>query len=1031
MNAKQIEKSILGANLSVEHLGDNSLRFVREYSGGPFAQYFVDTTNSLPVKTSLYKYQEELLGDAYFDNPALQWSSYLYFILDPEVREALGHEAVAEVEADRNFARKYVLTPREFEESLAGRELETPDVVASGESIEETWRRILDKPGFAEAVFTTPGTSAKHRLELILSGAQSKKSSTKNRAAGATAIDSSNSDELIQFVRELQTKNFRPKIDDRLFEIADVTLVHGPNGAGKTSVLEGIEYFFCGATRRDPDFDGRGTRVTATLADGKPRTTKSGTPKKVFKARNLEWYGGRDLSSSTLQDSFARSNFLNVDAAAALEFMEDADEDMRDALANLVVGPSAAMHWTEIQRLHRAIPSRLRAAAAETRECESEVRHQRERRNAFLAANRKSAAARVAARAGLDRLGWALDDEANADDVEELQGELDHLNAILEIPAELGFLPKPVSLNSIEREIRSFEKSKSTLVKAQARYDRAVDESDGLNQKLADLEEWDSVIERANEYLESEFEKVLVERDSRHARVSSLERIASVTVPKFDAHESLLKLTSVKALKLSNDEVKRLNAELVAASRARDQAVLTADELKQLTSSLIAAAGQIREHRHTPAGSNEPCPLCGTAYPPGELTTRIAKSADAAGSAAASAAITRVASAESALREATAVNEFLSQLAGLDEVSASESVATGITTVRDAGVNLGPARKAAEVSDAQFRQLIRQGMSESDLSDLIADLREFANEDSNASLPKLASRAATVQRSTRRSLEHKLATQGSRLTKAMEEMRVAVGARGRTEESISLAESQLETRLESAQEYLESAISESALEPPRDLAIAEVRRSLRSDSTLLSRLSAQLRIEEELAGASESEIADLAERLKTKSAELATWKLAEETFNEIVEKHSREEATREEMASNRAAIEWIFRRIHAPAEFAGLDAELFTSLTRIDGSPAQLSQISTGQRAALALSIFLAFNRRSVGAPPVILIDDPIAHVDDLNTLAFLDYLRDLALEGERQIVFATASSKLAGLFRRKFEFLRADGRFTEIPLET
>lgn len=61
-------------------------------------------------------------------------------------------------------------------------------------------------------------------------------------------------------------------------------------------------------------------------------------------------------------------------------------------------------------------------------------------------------------------------------------------------------------------------------------------------------------------------------------------------------------------------------------------------------------------------------------------------------------------------------------------------------------------------------------------------------------------------------------------------------------------------------------------------------------------------------------------------------------------------------------------------------------------------------------------------APPVILIDDPIAHVDDLNSLSFLDYLREIVLKGGRQVFFATANDKLATLFERKFDFLGSEG---------
>jgi ABC-type lipoprotein export system ATPase subunit len=135
------------------------------------------------------------------------------------------------------------------------------------------------------------------------------------------------------------------------------------------------------------------------------------------------------------------------------------------------------------------------------------------------------------------------------------------------------------------------------------------------------------------------------------------------------------------------------------------------------------------------------------------------------------------------------------------------------------------------------------------------------------------------------------------------------------------------------------------------------------------------------------------------------------------------------LRQNRAAIEMIFSRIHSPSEFRGLGANWTTLVRKVDGHDAQLSEISTGQRAAFALSIFLAQNAQLRVAPPVVLIDDPIAHVDDLNALSFLDYLREIAIAGRRQIYFATANDKLATLFERKFDFLGADG-FRRIDLK-
>ncbi|MEI4523565.1 hypothetical protein [Pseudomonas sp. CCNWLW23] len=80
--------------------------------------------------------------------------------------------------------------------------------------------------------------------------------------------------------------------------------------------------------------------------------------------------------------------------------------------------------------------------------------------------------------------------------------------------------------------------------------------------------------------------------------------------------------------------------------------------------------------------------------------------------------------------------------------------------------------------------------------------------------------------------------------------------------------------------------------------------------------------------------------------------------------------------------------------------------------------MSTGQRAAFALSLFLSMNGRLRSGPPLLLFDDPVAHIDDVNMLSFLDHLRQIAIGGSRQIFFATADTKLAGLFRHKFRFL-------------
>lgn len=190
---------------------------------------------------------------------------------------------------------------------------------------------------------------------------------------------------------------------------------------------------------------------------------------------------------------------------------------------------------------------------------------------------------------------------------------------------------------------------------------------------------------------------------------------------------------------------------------------------------------------------------------------------------------------------------------------------------------------------------------------------------------------------------------------------------------------------------------------------------------MASDLQAKL-VEEEARRKSQAEankrLADIDKEAKATALRVERLDVALKALQDIQANHSLTKALEQALQENREAIEFVFRNIHSPHEFSGL-GESLSKLHRISpDEDVELTQISTGQRAALALSIFLAQNGQLAVAPPVILIDDPIAHIDDLNCLSFLDYLRELVLAGNRQIFFATANDKLAALITRKFDFL-------------
>ncbi len=87
---------------------------------------------------------------------------------------------------------------------------------------------------------------------------------------------------------------------------------------------------------------------------------------------------------------------------------------------------------------------------------------------------------------------------------------------------------------------------------------------------------------------------------------------------------------------------------------------------------------------------------------------------------------------------------------------------------------------------------------------------------------------------------------------------------------------------------------------------------------------------------------------------------------------------------------------------------------------------SQGQRQDLALALFLA---RARGLGGTFFLDEPVAHLDDLNRVGLMDVLRAVALEsdGRVRLVITTASRGLARHMVEKFEALSSANSTTPI----
>ena len=208
----------------------------------------------------------------------------------------------------------------------------------------------------------------------------------------------------------------------------------------------------------------------------------------------------------------------------------------------------------------------------------------------------------------------------------------------------------------------------------------------------------------------------------------------------------------------------------------------------------------------------------------------------------------------------------------------------------------------------------------------------------------------------------------------------------------------------------------------KDDFIIEMRHSLESLNKTFSTFKEQkVKFEEfTLANKLIKEADSRIEKLKPKKARATS---ALKVLNKIILEDSEEKVLVDFFQKNENEISEIFTSIHAPKEFSRLSfsSNKIVLYKKDSEQEVPISQISTGQRSALALSVFLALNKKLAKGPNLIIFDDPVTYTDDLNILSFLDYLRSMVINESRQLIFATASNKIARLFQKKFDFLKTD----------
>lgn len=1020
-------KQFFSSVLPLENKNIKCIR-TREKSEDPFQIVYVDQSENWLKEDFIENIEASLKDDYYKSLGSIQWNYYYAFISKKGQIES--HLSLKkEVESNPLYARKLIMTEGEFHDWLSIRDRfksESTDELTK--NLSSVWNEQLEKNKLDFIVGEQPRNKS---IQDFLNGLPFKGSDF--RDTGSTKLGPALKTSHLKSINLEKYRKYPMLNGNGTFQ--KVNLITGPNGHGKTSLLEAIELVICGNSMRnsnDEENDNKLKEIKISAQFTEMAKSLEFKPyydnQTRYKGLDKFWYNTITSKNqkAALFKRFNRYNFFDSDSSFRLSSSDP--KDIKDAFDDIALGTEVNELEDRINKYQsdfsveeRKLSFRKDALSDEIRSLNSQLKEiskidvsPDEILEELLKASRP--------------LAWGKDYFSNSGSVRSEIAKIK--STILNLRSGLYWLAR-ISFGSVKKELDNLEKLKLNIDKAKSRIETQNEEIKNQTRELKHIGMVIQEVERLKTYHEH---PNLDQLNGIDELISSLK----TSVDKGRTIKSILAtLNKKKLLSISGtfiESKRNLSSSIIRFQKQLDNNKYELEEATQQLDKLEQIIGEIKakgkEYLHLHQNAEE-CPLCNSSFANDELTKRI-------------------------LDIRSSIGKGVRHKNLLDDISVCEKEIKKLISLQkelqnfERALNQFYEDKAYEtLPNQKLLKRLEQGIN--GLDDEVIKL-EKANQikasfdasnltqaDFNSTVKKLKDKVESAPNNLKetKDLISSLNDKKSALETSLETKREKV-----EDDSISITESlesvgldkyiDLRKRIKS----VENAISQfqelkDQIKISNSSDVSEIETVIDTVSVLSEKyFDLKLKKESNLKTLEKSNVrkSKLEEELKEIKPKLKKASTAISVLENIFKDYSKQSFIKEFIDENQKRIVEVFKAIHSPREFKDVSfINEQIKLTKLDDTKVSIFEISTGQRSALALSIFLTLNEKLKNGPNLILLDDPVSYVDDLNSLSFLDYLRELSINSDRQIFFATANDNLAYLFRKKFEFMGDD--FKEISL--
>lgn len=958
-------------------------------------------------------YQNKLLGKNFFETDSyLQWNNYLIIL-----RENFDEVKKEQIELDDKYARKYIFNQSQFIDFFT---LEESNAAIES-NIVNKWKSQLKNADLQEVYGDDYIT---HIHERFIENLTLKNNDQKEFESDE--VDTSNISTIDFLNLSNQFRPFpKPKKD---FEFGKANLIFGSNGVGKTSILEAIELIICGKNFRDPKKKYPANCLEYRINHEDKMLKYVNNDPTFYRKRDETWYANIYPTGNNLQAAFNRYNFFNTDAA--YDFANGSNsKQIKEALYNLILGKE----YNHIKERAKKTLVRLKKEFKDLNTSKLEKENLITELNAELKSEDSnsnfSELSNSIIKASLKFKNVAKIENLN-DQHSSIELAANNIRSILaQIKTKnISF----TSFNEIDSLISKTEKEIKLIIDSIKKNTDFKNQIKDKREILKNITYQRTILARCSKYFQNEvfFNLKTHKKNLEYLRKRSTD--LTVLAGKF-ARIELEQLDQSKSYAELFDSITKLNIKLEKEKESINKEIQTQLEKLDSLNSLVSEIKTLGIKYLITDNTANSCPLCKTTYSFLELKDRFSKSVDEDRISDNSELIKKLSKLESELKSNI---DYLQNLKRVSETF------THLEFENPSTINLSDIFQAINNLTQETIQINNELMLKENLDELVittnVSIEEFEELSTNLKLLSPELSFTFSNEDNFKLLIKSNNDKAAQLNKEISDLTKNIDSSvSNTLSSLNKTDGiLLSDLLEEHTNRLNTikSVQELSLDIKTNLEYSD-KDSIDSIEIMISNLIMNLdtfkgqEVKRKYIEKLKARVSTVSKKLEQEMLGFVRLETAVQTLENIENEQDKE--VENFIKSNTAEIVDIFKNIHSPKEFVEIKFDK-KSVKLVDniGKTRSLVEISTGQRSALALSIFISLNRK-LKSPSIIMFDDPISFIDDFNALSFLDFLRYFVIKENKQIFLATANKKLAMLFRKKFAYLENDFKYYELERKT